>query len=91
MAKFFGTFMQKQAFKNHYVEIDASTHEHVNGCIVPDSSIARQCMFDHFGDKFMTVYDEMQFEGQIDKFGLERLCHITAIDFASSIEYKIKE
>ena len=68
--------MQKQAFKNHYVEIQAD-----------NMMLARQAMFDHFGDKFVTVYDEKTFEGQADEFGLKCLVTIQVIDHAGLPEH----
>lgn len=65
MLNYYATFMQKQAFKNRYVQI-----------VAPDVDTARQCMFDHFGGKFMTVYDSEGFAGQDTKYGLSRLCII---------------
>jgi len=76
MNKYYATFMQHQAFKNHYVEI-----------IAENESIARAVMFDHFGRKWFTTYSEEKFAGQIEQFNLDRLLSITAIDHKSSIEY----
>ncbi len=74
---YYATFMQKQATKNHYVLINA-----------PDESTARAAMFAHFGDKFMTVYSEEKFEGQIENFKLKLLLAIAVIDHGhDSIEY----
>lgn len=89
MVRFYGTFMQKQAFKNHYVEfvvLDSAA-----GIPNPASpeSIAREAMFAHFGDKFMTVYSEKEFDGQIERFNLRSLCKIQCKDFGSSTEYRI--
>lgn len=78
MQKFYATFMQKQAFKKHYVEIEAS-----------DVSTARQFMADHFGDKYGFLYDERAFAGQPQQYGLICLCSVVATDFGSSVEYKI--
>lgn len=76
--KFFATFMQKQAFKSHYVEIWAK-----------DIGLARDAMFEHFGDKFMTIYNEEQFKTQPIDYNLEKLCVINAIDHESSKEYQL--
>lgn len=63
------TFMQKQAFKNHYVRITAPTH-----------AMMRQCMNEHFGDKFMTDYPAEGFNEQIERFGLRELCNVVVIN-----------
>lgn len=68
MNTYYATFMQKQAFKNHYIKIEADSME-----------IARETMFAHFGDKFMTVYPEEKFEGQAEEYNLHELCSIKTI------------
>lgn len=73
MPRFYATFMQKQAFKNKYVQINA-----------PCIESARQAMFDHFGGKFMTVYDSEGFAGQDTKYGISRLCVIDVTVYAHS-------
>lgn len=82
LQEFYVTFMQKQAFKNKYVRIMAT-----NG------SEARDAMFAHFGDKWMTSYEGSAFEGQIERFGLEELCCILVVNHGTkeypSIEYKL--
>lgn len=79
MAKFYGTFMQKQATKNHYVEFDAD-----------NESLARNAMFAHFGDKFMTVYTAKDFDGQVEQFNLKKLIGIQVIVYGhDSVEYKV--
>lgn len=79
MKYFYGTFMQKQATRNHYVKI-----------IAPNEALARQCMFTHFGEKFMTVYSNAEFEGQAEKFNLTELLNILVTDHGhGSIEYTI--
>lgn len=70
--KFYFTFMGKQAFKNHYVEIEAA-----------DAGSARTCMFAHFGDKFMTHYPEEAFLPQIEEFGLRRLARIVVTEYGN--------
>ncbi len=76
--KYYGTFMQKQAFSKYYVTIMADSIE-----------LARGAMFAHFGDKFMTVYDEDNFKGQSEKFELKNLITIEVINHGhGSIEYK---
>ena len=77
--KFFGTFMQKQAFKKHYVTIQAY-----------NMSLARDCMFAHFGAEFMTVYEDIDgaLKDQVERFNLEELTSIQVIDHAyGSVEY----
>lgn len=76
MKVFYATFMQKQAFKQMYVEISAH-----------DENMAREVMFAHFGNRFFSVYSEDQFSGQREAYGLRLLCHIQAIDHGSSVEY----
>ena len=90
MVKFYGTFMQKQAFKNHFIEI------HVNDPIPIGEeelqtayALAHGTMVDHFGDKFAFVYSEKDFDGQAERHGLKMLCRICTTDFGSSIEYKV--
>lgn len=83
MADFYATFMQKQAFKNMYVEI-----------VADNESFARQAMFDHFGGKFFTVYPEEKFTNVISDFNLVRLCRIYVINHAAegqepNLEFKI--
>lgn len=65
MSKFYGTFMFKQATREMYVKI-----------IAPNEGRARDAMFAHFGVKFMTIYSEEQFAGQVEKFGLSKLLTI---------------
>lgn len=77
MPKFYGTFMQKQATKNHYAEIDAD-----------NAALARDAMFAHFGENFMTVYTAEKFNGQVDRFGLKKLIGIQVYNHHSSIEYR---
>lgn len=70
--------MQKQAFKNQYITIHAN-----------NMALARAAMFDHFGDKFVTVYDEEIFAGQPLEFNLTELTAIQVIDHGhGSVEYK---
>jgi hypothetical protein len=46
-------------------------------------------MFDHFGDKFVTLYDEQTFEGQPLEFNLFELTAIQVIDHGfGGVEYK---
>lgn len=78
MPKFYGTFMQKQATKNHYVEIEAD-----------NMGLAREAMFAHFGSCWMTAYTVEKFEGQVEMFGLKKLIGIQVIDHGhGSIEYR---
>lgn len=77
MKKYFATFMQKQAFKNHYVTIHADNKE-----------LARDAMFAHFGDKFMTVYPGEELADQVAQFDLKELAAIQVIDHGhGSVEY----
>lgn len=82
MQNFFATFMQRQAFRSHYVQIQA-----------PNYGLARQFMQDQFGGQFMTVYTEQDFEGQVEDWNLERLAKVEVIDHSGgrehSIEYKV--
>lgn len=57
---FYGTFMQKQVFKNHYCKIRAK-----------DEAAARAFMFAHFAEKFFTVYSEDEFNKSRSKHGLQ--------------------
>ena len=81
MSVYYFTFMNKQATKDHYVKIIADSND-----------LARQCMFDHFGDKWMTDYrdtPENPFSDQIKEYGLSMLLSITVIDHGhGSVEYK---
>lgn len=74
MPNYYGSFMQKQAFKNHYVQINA-----------PNEFEARNVMHAHFGANFMTVYDEEKFLPQIDQYGLSRLCTIEVINHGDEV------
>lgn len=77
---FYITFMQKQAFKRSYVEIIADNEEQ-----------ARQCAFDHFGDKFFTSYsDDEAMQEQVLEFNLKRLALIRVTDYGSSVEYTLE-
>ncbi len=82
MAIFYATFMQRQATKNYYVMITA-----------PNEKQARDAMFEHFGDKWMTVYKGEGFGQQIIDFQLSELIHIQVIDHGceghESLEYKL--
>lgn len=78
--KFFGTFMQKQAFKNHYVEIEA-----------PSELDARAAMHSHFGREWFTTYKDAGFSNQAAEFGLKRLVGIRVIMHDTGAEYKILE
>ncbi len=70
--------MQKQVTKNHYVEIEAD-----------NMGVARDAMFAHFGEKWVTVYTAEGFKGQVAEFGLKKLIGIQVIDHGyGSIEYK---
>ena len=74
---YYATFMQKQAFKGKYVTILADT--------IGD---ARECMFAHFGEKFMTVYPSEKFKNQPDDYNLTPLCEIKVIDHGhNNMEY----
>lgn len=76
--KFYFTFMQKQAFKNHFVEILAASMEE-----------AREAMHHHFGDKWAFSYRHEGFGQQIQEFNLKRLATIQVIDHGSSLEHRI--
>lgn len=79
MPMYYGTFMQKQATRNKFVAIDA-----------PDEGMARDAMFAHFGDKFMTVYDADRFSGQAEQFNMTLLLRITVTDYGhGSVEYTL--
>jgi len=82
MSIFYATFMQRQATKNHYIMITADNEK-----------IARDAMFEHFGNKWMTVYEEEGFGKQIIDFKLSELLHIQVIDHGcdghESLEYKL--
>lgn len=67
--KFYASFMQKQAFKDSYVEIRAETWNE-----------ARECMFAHFGPNFMTLYNQAQFTPKVEKYKMTRLCVIEAVN-----------
>ena len=73
---FYGTFMQRQAFKNNFVTLIAKNRE-----------LARQAMFEHFGDKFFTVYSTDEFVDVPEQYGLTPLCEIRVVDDGSSIQY----
>lgn len=81
---FYATFMQKQATKNKYVMITAENMD-----------FAREAMFEHFGGKFMTVYDEPEFLPQVDRFGLSMLCRIAVVnhghDRFTNLSYSMME
>ncbi len=62
---FFGNFMQKQAFRNNYVQI-----------IAEDIEQARRAMFDHFGCEFMTVDSEENFSKWQPKYKPVLFCVI---------------
>ena len=68
----------KQAFKKLYVTIIAENME-----------LAREAMFEHFGDKFMTVYAEDDFADQPMRYDLLEMCKIEVTDFGSSKLYEI--
>lgn len=82
MERFYFTFMQKQAFKNKYVIVQAV-----------DEPQARTAMFEHFGDKWMTSYSHEKFigEDQPRQFNLTPLCFLAVINHGSeeypSLEY----
>lgn len=76
--KFYATFMQRQATKLHYVEIEAEN--------VQDAHAA---MHEHFGTTWAFMYDEAGFSGQVQQFGLKRLIGIKVTDHGSSVEYQI--
>ncbi len=80
MAIFYATFMQKQAFKRKYVKIEAQNRWQ-----------ARDAMFAHFGDRFMTVYEEDGFNEQVVKYNLKQLCEIEVINHGTeehpNVEY----
>lgn len=74
----YGTFMQKQAFKNRYVTI-----------ICANMDEARQAMFAHFGDQFFTTYNEDDFAEQAERFKMKELCKIEVFNFGSSMGYEL--
>lgn len=67
---FYATFMQKQAFKNKFVKIEAPSYE-----------AAREAMAEHFGMKYMTVYSYEAFLPQIEQYGLSELLTIRVTDY----------
>lgn len=67
---FYATFMQKQAFKNRFVKIEAPTYE-----------AAHNAMAENFGMKYMTIYSYEEFLPQIEKYGLSELVTIKVIDY----------
>ena len=83
MTIYYATFMQRQATKNHFIMITADNEEQ-----------ARDAMFEHFGNKWMTVYEEDGFEKQIIDFKLSELLHIRVINHGcrehESLEYKLE-
>lgn len=79
MKKFYGTFMQKQATKDRYVEVQADTYE-----------LAHNAMSDHFGAKWAFLYSEQDFAGQAEAHGLRKLMTIHVTDYGhGSIEYRL--
>ena len=79
MSHYFGTFMLKQAFKGHYIVIEADNAE-----------LAHEAMFNHFGEKFVTLYTVEIFEGQVEKYNLKEMKPgIKVIDHGyGCVEYK---
>lgn len=70
---YYFTFMNKQSFKKKYVRINAA-----------NEGEAREAMFAHFGDKWMTSYTEDKFEGQAERWGLTELCWILCVNHGTS-------
>lgn len=62
MKPWFFTFGCGQEHANKYVRIFASDHEN-----------ARRLMFDHYGQKWSFQYDEKDFEGQPQEYGITEL------------------
>lgn len=62
MNKFFFTFGTGWPYRRKYVEIHA-----------PDSEKAREMMNDAHGTRWGFQYDEKEFEGQVEQWGLTRL------------------
>lgn len=78
LKEYYFTFMFKQATKNQYVRILATSEVK-----------ARDAMFAHFGDKWMTSYTAEKFKGQPERFNLTELMSILVTDYGSSVEYKL--
>lgn len=73
MYKFYLTFGQQSAFRNHYIwfQITAdNAHEAY--------AVARQTAFDHFSNRWAKLLPEREFEASLRKKGrgLMRLCGI---------------
>lgn len=60
--QWFFTFGCNTENRNKYVRVIARDYEN-----------ARRIMFDHYGAKWGFQYDEEQFKGQIEQFGLSEL------------------
>lgn len=93
MAKYYGSFMQKQAFKDRYAVFDViAIAENAPG-YKSEAALAREAMFAHFGDQFFTVYDEEAWAKSMETPympEMHALCHIQVIHYGhDSIEYKL--
>lgn len=71
MPIFYGTFMQKQGTKNHYVKMYAD-----------DKEAASHTMHDHFGEKYGFIYDAEEFKDQIILHDLTRLMTVVVVNHA---------
>lgn len=69
--KFFVTFTNRRAFRNKYVIIKVDKDAEGNA-----NDIARQAVWDHFGNKWMTVYPHSDLRRQIVSYGLKELTTI---------------
>lgn len=65
MPRFFATFGTGQEYAGCYVEILAEDHH-----------TARVFMIKAHGTRWSSVYDEADFDGQIEKWGLMKLCTV---------------
>lgn len=67
--------MIKEQEKQWYYFTFASASEYGNKCVkfYGTYSEAREQMFKHFGDKWAFQYDEKEFAGQIEMYGLQEI------------------
>ena len=58
---YYFTFLYGSEYRHNYVRFYGTYSE------------AREQMFEYFGDKWAFQYDEKEFAGQIEKFGLQEI------------------
>lgn len=68
----------KGELRNYYFTFGGDRLQKYVHIVAVDRDAARECMFQHYGIKWAFCYDDEQFTGQVEKYGLKMLESLTA-------------